>query len=73
MAGKYTILETSPTVYQDPVKGVVSGVLVRFTLDDYNEVHEIRVPEMNVATVKTAIEKISKQRDDLAALGQASK
>ena len=73
MAGKYSIVDTQPTVYQDPIKGVVNGVLVRFTLDDYNEVHEIRVPEMNVQTVKTAIEKVVKQRDDLAALGQSPK
>jgi len=68
MAAKYIIDSTQPTIYQDHIKGIVNGVLVRFTLVDYNEVHEVRVPEMNVDTVKKAIEKILKQRDEIASL-----
>ena len=68
---KYTIIDTSPTVYQDKTKGVVNGVLVRFSMDDYNEVHEVRVPEMNVKTVQAAIEKVVKERDDLANIGKS--
>ena len=64
----FEILSTTPTTYQDPVKGVVNGVLVRFRLTNYNEVHDVRVPEMNAATVKREIEKVVKQRDELAAL-----
>jgi len=71
MPSNYTIVETQPTVYQDPIKGIVNGVLVRFTLDAYNEVHEVRVPEMNVKTVQAAIAKVVKQRDELANLGQS--
>ena len=67
----YTILDTQPTVYLDPVKGVLNGVLVRFRMDAYNEVHEVRVPELNVKVVQDAIEKQVKQRDDLATLGQS--
>lgn len=67
----YTILDTQPTVYQDPIKGVVNGVLVRFRIDPYNEVHEVRVPQMDVALVKDAIEKVVTQRDELANLGQS--
>ena len=70
MASTYTVLDTQPTVYQDPVKGIVNGVLVRFTIDDYNEVHEVRVLEMNVKTVQAATEKVVKQRDELASLGK---
>ena len=73
MAANYTIIETTPTVYQDKSKGIVNGVLVRFTLDDYDEVHEVRVPKMDVAQVKTAIEEVAKQRDALAALGTNNK
>jgi hypothetical protein len=66
MTTAYTIVDTSPTIYQDAIKGVVNGVLVRFTMDAYNELHEVRVPELNAATVKTAIEKAVSQRDELA-------
>jgi hypothetical protein len=51
----------------------VNGVLVRFTLDDYDEVHEVRVPKMDVTIVKAAIEAVSKERDALATLGQPKK
>jgi hypothetical protein len=67
---KYTIIDTQPTVYQDKSKGVLNGVLVRFRIDDYDETHEVRVPDMNVKNVQDAIEKVVKQRDDLAALGK---
>ena len=69
----YTILDTQPTVYQDQVRGIVNGVLVRFRMDAYNEVHEVRVPEMNVQTVKKAIEAIVTQRDELAGLNASTK
>lgn len=71
MASTYTVLDTQPTIYQDPVKGIINGVLVRFTIDNYNEVHEVRVTELNVKTVQAAIEKIVKQRDELATLGKS--
>jgi len=71
MPTKYTIVDTQPTVYQDAIKGIVNGVLVRFTLDAYNEVHEVRVPKMDVSTVKAAIDEVVKQRDDLASLGKS--
>ena len=67
----YTILDTQPTVYQDKSKGVINGVLVRFRMDAYDEVHEIRIPELKVATVKLAIEKAVQERDALAELGKA--
>ena len=69
----YTIITTQPTVYQDTIAGIVNGVLVRFKLDDYNEIHDVRVPKMDVTAVKAAIEEVVKQRDDLAALGKVKK
>lgn len=66
----YTIIDTQPTVYQDKNKGVVNGVLVRFTMQAYDEVHEVRVPELKVDLVKTAIEKAVTERDALAELGK---
>lgn len=64
----YTILDTQPTVYQDKARGVINGVLVRFRLDAYDEVHEVRVPEMKVDVVKQAIENVVTERDALANL-----
>lgn len=68
----YTIIDTTPAVYQDKLKGIVNGVLVRFRIDQYDEVHEVRVPELRVDLVKDAIEKVITERDQLAGLGKAS-
>lgn len=68
----YTIIDTTPAVYQDKLKGIVNGVLVRFRIDPYDEVHEVRVPELRVDLVKDAIEKVIIERDQLAGLGKAS-
>lgn len=71
MPSTYTIIETQPTVYLDQSNRVVNGVLVRFRIDDHDELHEVRVPKLDVAVIKSAIEEIVKARDELAALGQA--
>lgn len=65
---RFTVLSTSPTTYNDPVLGIVNGVLVRFRLTDYNEVHDLRFPSLDAAKVKAGIEEVLKQRDDLAGL-----
>ena len=70
---EYEIVSTVPTIYQERDNTVVNGVLVRFRILSYDEVHEVRVPKMDVSTVKTAIEKVITQRDELATLGSASK
>lgn len=64
---RYTIIDTQPTTYNDPVKGIVNGVLIRFRLDDYDELHEVRIPSMDNALARAAIERVLKQRDELAA------
>lgn len=66
MAQRYTIIDTQPTVYNDKLKGIVNGVLVRFTMTDYDELHEVRVPELNAPAIKAAIEKVLAERDLLA-------
>ena len=65
----YKINFTDKTTYNDPVKGIINGVLVSYTMTDYNEVHEIRVPTMDANLVKAEIEKAIKARDELSALG----
>ena len=72
MLSEYRILSTQPTVYQDKADGVVNGVLVRFTIPAYDEVHEVRVPKMDVTLVKQVIESLVIQRDELAALGKTT-
>jgi hypothetical protein len=64
----YTILATIPTVYNDPDLGVVNGVLVRFRIYAYNEVHEVRIPKLDAAVAQAAILAVVTERDKLAAL-----
>lgn len=74
MASSYTIVGTQPTVYNDPVQGVVNGALVRFKINDYDEVHEVRIPKLDAKLAKSAIEDYIKQRDAIEALtGNGSK
>jgi len=68
----YKIISTEPTIYQDQNHNVVNGVLVRFSIGDYDELHEVRVAKMDVALVKASIETLVGQRDELAALGQST-
>lgn len=68
MAARYEIIETVPHTYMDKALGVVNGVLIRVRLVDYNEYHEVRVPALNAAAAKKAIDLLLKERDDLAAL-----
>lgn len=66
----YTILSTTPAVFQDKDNSIVNGVLVKFNIQPYDEVHEVRVAKMDVSLVKAAIEKTVNERDMLAQLGQ---
>lgn len=66
----YTILSTTPAVFQDRDNSIVNGVLVKFNIQPYDEVHEVRVAKMDVSLVKAAIEKTVSERDLLASLGQ---
>lgn len=65
----YTILSTTPAVFQDRDNSIVNGVLVKFNIQPYDEVHEVRVAKMDVTLVKAAIEKTVSERDALALLG----
>lgn len=65
---RYEIVNTQPTTYNDPVAGIVNGVLVRFRLTDYNEVHDVRIPRMDAVLARTEIERVLAERDALAGL-----
>lgn len=69
----YQVVSSTPTTYLDPVQGVVNGVLVRFRMVAYNEIHEVRIPSMNAALAKSAIEQAVTERDALSSLSQSSK
>ena len=71
MATEYSVISTTPTVYNDPLAGIVNGYLVRVHLVNYDEVHELRVPKIDPKAVKAEIDKLIKQRDGLAELGSA--
>ena len=68
MAGKYSILTTAPTVYNDPAKGIINGILVTYRMNEFDEVHEVRVIKMDVKLVKDAIEAALAEREELAKL-----
>ena len=66
---EYKILSSEPSTYLDKGQGVVNGVLIRFRIIAYDEVHEVRIPKMDTALAKKAIEAIVSERDALAELG----
>lgn len=71
MATTFDVINTQPTIYSDPVLGVVNGVLVKVTLHPYEEVHEIRVPRMDAQLVKAAVDILITERDALANLSKS--
>jgi len=70
---KYIVRSTEPVLMPDAKRGAINGVLITIYLPDYDEVHEIRIPEMNAKLAQTAIEQFVKQRDTLASLGETTK
>ncbi len=71
MAGKrYTIENTSDTVYLDRSNKAIKGYIVVVNLLDYNELHEVNVPSLDKDTVQKAVEKLIKDRESLNALGE---
>lgn len=66
---EYEIISTEPHTYLDKGSGVVNGVLIRFRIIPYDEIHEVRIAKMSAAAAKSAIEASIKERDALAELG----
>jgi len=48
----------------------VRGKLLQVYLPEFDEAHELRVPDIKEATVKKAAERLLEQRRTLVALGQ---
>ena len=68
-ASDYKVETALPDMYLDAGGKPVRGYVVRVTLTKYAELHDIQVPSLDPKVVKAAIEKLSAQRDALAALG----
>lgn len=64
---EYEIIETTNTTYNDKSKGIVNGVLIKFRIVKYDEIHEVRIPKMDSAMAKKAILEYIAERDALAA------
>ena len=69
----YSIERTAPTVYLNESGQAVQGFLVFVRLDDYDELHEVRVPNLTPKTVEAAVNKLVASRDALANLGKPPK
>jgi hypothetical protein len=69
---KFTVINALPTVYTDAGGSPVQGFKVRFSLDDYSEIHYVNVASLDPKTVKAAITTLANQRAALADLGTAS-
>jgi len=67
---KYKVTLTEPTVYLDQGGKAVTGFLVRVYFPDFDEIHELRVPNLKPETVKVAAETLLEQREALALLGE---
>lgn len=64
----FTVLSARPTVYTDAGGSPVKGFMVRFSLDDFNEIHQVETPTLDPATVKASILALATQRQALADL-----
>lgn len=65
----YLITQTVPTVYLDRRNIAVNGFLVYVELPEFSEIHEIRVPSMDLNVVRQAAEALLAQRRAIAKLG----
>lgn len=66
---EYKIERTQPTVYLDDGGRPIRGFIVTVRLTEYNEIHEIHVPDLGLETVGGSIETLLAQRQALAVLG----
>jgi hypothetical protein len=67
----YSITQTVPTVYLDKRGIAVNGYTVYINLPEFDEIHSIQVPNLDANGVKTAVDKLLKDRRALASLGQS--
>lgn len=66
MATTYTVISTQAYVYQDATRRVVEGYRVFFTYNPTGETYSVMVPNLVAGTIKSAIDAMVKQLDDLS-------
>lgn len=72
MSPKFTVDKTMPTVYLNNANQAVSGFIVFVTFPEFDETHEVKVPNLAEKTVNDAIQKLYDQRVKLANLGKST-
>lgn len=68
MAGKFSVVSTQPYTYQDATSRLVHGYRVFFKIIQFDEVHEVNVPNLDPLTVQAAVGPIIANREKLAQL-----
>lgn len=68
MGAEYQIERTAPTVYIDKAGKPVRGYTVSVYLVEFDEYHELQVPDLTEKTVKAACDKLVADRKKLATL-----
>jgi len=66
---RYKVEKTRPETYLDNANEVVTGFSIRVRLFDYDEIHDLQLPNLNPETVKAEIEKLLADRDAVNDLG----
>ncbi|MEW5992945.1 MAG: hypothetical protein AB1744_00930 [Candidatus Zixiibacteriota bacterium] len=70
MPSPYEIERTASTVYLDARGNAVQGYIVYVHLLDYDELLDVRVPNLKKETVKAALDALVSNRDALRELGK---
>jgi hypothetical protein len=68
MAAQYKVLSTQPWIYTDQTGRIIRGFRIFVSLLEFNETHELELPSLDPAAVKTAVEALVTQRKALSAL-----
>jgi hypothetical protein len=63
--GKYKVIETYSTTYMNDARKLIKGFTVSFMMTEYDEYHEIDVPNLAPETVSKAINALIANRDAL--------
>jgi hypothetical protein len=66
---KYKVEKTMNNPYLDQMGSVIDGFTIRVRLFEFDEVHELKTPNLNLETVQNAIEELISNREALRDLG----
>ncbi len=71
MAEQFSVQSTQNTLYLDRGGQPVNGYRIRVLLEDFDEIHDLNVPNLKPETVMRAVEDLLIQRRALRDLGGA--